>query len=98
MAKGKVKTRLDAYERRIEESLEEYVPTSRAEKKRILQAASKTKTISLRINEAVLENIKRKAADEGIPYQTLISSVLFKFSTDRLIDEAAIRKAVEALK
>jgi len=98
MARDKTKNRLDAYERRIEESLEEYAPASEAEKKRILQAAAKTKTISLRINETVLENIKRKAADEGLPYQTLISSVLFKFSSNRLIDEIAIRKAVEALK
>ena len=98
MARDKTKDRLDAYERRIEESLQEYVPASEAEKKRILQAAAKTKTISLRINETVLENIKRKAADEGLPYQTLISSVLFKFSSNRLIDEIAIRKAVEALK
>jgi predicted DNA binding CopG/RHH family protein len=95
---AKNKTRLDAYEQRIEDSLEEYVPASEAEKKRILRAAAKTKTISLRINETVLENIKRKAADEGLPYQTLISSVLFKFSSNRLIDEIAIRKAVEALK
>ena len=92
------KPRLTRYERRIEESLEAYAPASEAEKKHILQAAAKTKTISLRINETVLESIKRKAADEGLPYQTLISSVLFKFSSNRLIDEIAIRKAVEALK
>jgi predicted DNA binding CopG/RHH family protein len=98
MAKKSGKTKLDAYERRIEESLGEYTPASEAEKKRILQAASKTRTISLRINETVLETIKRKAAEEGLPYQTLISSVLFKFSSNRLIDELAIRRAVEALK
>ncbi len=98
MARNKTKTRLDAYERKIEESLEEYVPASEAEKKRIFRATAKTKTISLRINETVLEQIKRKAADEGLPYQTLISSVLYKFSSNRLVDENAIRKAVKALR
>jgi predicted DNA binding CopG/RHH family protein len=98
MARYKPKPKLDAYERKIEESLEDYAPVSPADKKRILQAAAKTQTISLRINENVLQSIKQKAADEGLPYQTLISSVLYKFSVGRLIDETTIRKAVAALK
>ena len=98
MARYKIKHKLDAYERRIENSIGEYAPASTTDKERILRAAAKTKTVSLRINETVLESIKRKAADEGLPYQTLISSVLFKFSSNRLIDEIAVRKAVDALK
>ena len=98
MAKHRARTRLDAFERKVEESLGEYVPASADERKQILQAAAKTKTISLRISETVLESLKRRAAEEGLPYQTLISSILHKFSAGRLVDASAIRRVVAALK
>ena len=53
---------LDQYERRIEASIDKYVPVSDGERKRILSRATKTKTVSLRLNETVLESIRRKAA------------------------------------
>ncbi len=86
---------LDRYESQIEESLDRYAPVPDDERKRILSKATKSRTVSLRLNETVLEVIKRKAAAEGLSYQTLISSVLFKYSTDRLVDEDKIRKAIE---
>lgn len=98
MARKIKKERLDPYEQAVEESLEEYSPAPPEEQIRILQLAAKTKTISLRINENVLQAIKRKAAEEGLPYQTLISSVLHKFSTDRLVDINAAKKALISLK
>ena len=88
---------LDRSEERIEASLDKYVPVSDGEKKRILARATKTKTVSLRLNETVLESIRRKAVAEGLSYQTLISSVLYKYSTDRLVEEEEIRKAVELI-
>jgi predicted DNA binding CopG/RHH family protein len=93
-----VKKKLDAYEKGIEDRLGNYVPIAPAEKQRILDIAAKSRTISIRLNETVLRNIKYRAAEEGLPYQTLISSILFKYCSNRLIDENAIRKAVEALK
>ncbi len=39
---------------------------------------AKTKTISIRIPERTLLRIKAAAVQEGIPYQTFISSVLHK--------------------
>jgi predicted DNA binding CopG/RHH family protein len=35
----------------------------------------------------VLEGLKTRAAEEGLPYQTLISSVLHKFIAGRLIEK-----------
>jgi hypothetical protein len=46
----------------------------------------------------VLQALKRKASEEGLPYQTLISSVLYKFSTDRLVDANEVKKALASLK
>lgn len=40
---------------------------------------NKTKVITIRLSEADVMGMKSKAAEEGMPYQTLISSVLHKF-------------------
>jgi predicted DNA binding CopG/RHH family protein len=40
---------------------------------------AKTRTINIRLSERDLLHIKTKAAEEGIPYQTLVASVLHKF-------------------
>lgn len=49
----------------------------------------KDKRVNIRISEKDLINIQKKAVDEGLPYQTLISSVLHKFVTGRLIEKKA---------
>jgi len=40
----------------------------------------KTRNINIRISEKVLQKLKSQAALQGIPYQTLVSSVLHQFS------------------
>ena len=49
----------------------------------MLQAAAeetfkKDKRINIRISSRDLESLQRRAFEEGIPYQTLVSSVLHK--------------------
>ena len=39
---------------------------------------------NIRVSGRDLERIRRRAAAEGMPYQTLIASVLHKFVTGRL--------------
>lgn len=41
---------------------------------------SKLKNINLRLSEKVIVKLKAKAIEEGIPYQTLASSVLHKYA------------------
>jgi len=41
--------------------------------------------------------LKRRSLDEGIPYQTLISSILHKFVTDQFVDEKTIRRSMRLL-
>ncbi len=52
------------------------------EKKRLQQIAkntfNKTRNINIRLSERDLHRIKTRAAEEGIPYQTLASSILHK--------------------
>ena len=49
----------------------------------------KDKRVNLRISSKDLEAIKTFAVEEGLPYQTLMSSVLHKFITGRLVDKQA---------
>ncbi|MCP4608288.1 MAG: antitoxin [Planctomycetes bacterium] len=43
----------------------------------------KDKRVNIRISEKDLVGIQKKAVEEGMPYQTLISSVLHKFISGR---------------
>jgi predicted DNA binding CopG/RHH family protein len=58
------------------------------EKKHLEEAAANTlkkdKRINIRISSRDLERIQMKAAREGVPYQTFISSSLHKLVTGRL--------------
>ena len=47
----------------------------------------KNKRVNIRISELDLELIQEKALIEGLPYQTLMSSVLHKYVTGRLTDK-----------
>ena len=47
----------------------------------------KDKRINIRMTERDLESIQRKALEEGIPYQTLISSLLHKYVSGRLVEK-----------
>jgi predicted DNA binding CopG/RHH family protein len=59
------------------------------EEKRELEAAArrtlqKGKRINIRISARDLEKLQKRAAAEGMPYQTLIASTLHKFVTGQL--------------
>ncbi|MCF7813756.1 MAG: antitoxin [Candidatus Cloacimonetes bacterium] len=45
----------------------------------------KDKRINIRISEKDLASIQMKALEEGLPYQTLIASILHKYITGRLV-------------
>lgn len=44
-----------------------------------LQSSARTKSINLRLSERDLARVKTKAAEEGVPYQTLLSSLIHKY-------------------
>jgi predicted DNA binding CopG/RHH family protein len=95
------KIKLDSFERQIERSAASYHPVSKKERRKveaILSRVRKSRSVNIRIAEHVLEELKRRSHREGLPYQTLISSILHKYVTDRLVDEDAIRKSLRLLK
>jgi len=60
-------------------------------RKKMLQVAAeetfkKDKRINIRISSRDLESLQRRALEEGVPYQTLVSSVLHKYVSGGLHD------------
>lgn len=52
-------------------------------------ALNKDKRVNIRISSRDLDDLQAKAAEEAIPYQTLMASVLHKYVTGRLIEPQA---------
>jgi predicted DNA binding CopG/RHH family protein len=46
----------------------------------------KNRRVNIRISSRDLEGLQARAAEEGVPYQTLMSSVLHKFVSGRLVE------------
>ena len=46
----------------------------------------KNKRVNSRISSRDLEGLQARAAEEGVPYQTLMASVLHKFVSGRLVE------------
>ena len=84
------KYKLDKYEQDLEDNFEKMksVPNVEAEMKRYREYAKftleKTQSISLRVPYKVIQNLKVLSIAEGIPYQTLMTSVLHKYTTGKL--------------
>ena len=50
---------------------------------------TKDKRINIRLSSRDLEDIQMRAAEEGMPYQTLIASIVHKYASGRLIEAAS---------
>jgi len=51
--------------------------------------ATKDKRVNIRLSSGDLQDIQAKALQEGMPYQTLIASILHKYVTGRLTERAS---------
>jgi len=78
---------LNAIEAALESGELESVANLEAEKKRLQQIArntqNKTRNINIRLSERDLYRLKAKAIEEGMPYQTLASSILHKATAEK---------------
>jgi predicted DNA binding CopG/RHH family protein len=48
----------------------------------------KDRRVNIRISSKDLEALQKRALEEGLPYQTLIASVLHKYINGRLVERA----------
>ena len=89
------KLKLEEEEKKILESFErdewEPVPDLEKEVKRhqiyARNTLKKDKRINIRISSKDLEELQLVAVEDGIPYQTLISSILHRFLAGRFIEK-----------
>ena len=98
------KINLDKDEQEILESFErdewKSVPNVKAETMKHQQYARKTlkkdKRVNIRISSKVLEEIQALAVENGIPYQTLMSSVLHRYVSGYLVEKPRPNKSFES--
>jgi len=88
--------KIDAYEQEVLGAYEKGKLKSVATKAELakLKAAArataiKDRRVNIRLSSGDLSDIQVKALKEGIPYQTLIASVLHKYVTGRLAERPA---------
>ncbi len=87
--------RLDSEEQKILESLErdEWRPVGNREKELeryqgyARETFKKDARVNIRISKKDLDSLQKKALEEGIPYQTLMASVLHKYLNGRLVEK-----------
>ena len=83
---------LEDYEKEVLQALEKSgyksAPNLQSEIKKYRGAAKamlqKKRNINIRISEADLLKVKAKASQKGIPYQTMITSLIHQYSTGQL--------------
>lgn len=86
---------LDRYEKQILSAFEagklKSTVTSDASLRRYREYAratlTKNRRVNIRLSTQDLSEIQTRAAEDGVPYQTLIASVLHKFVTGRFIEK-----------
>lgn len=87
--------KLDRYEKEILSAYErgdlKSAVTSEASLRRYREYAratlAKNRRVNIRMSSMDIADIQARAAEEGLPYQTLIASVLHKFATGRLREQ-----------
>ena len=78
----------------IENENPESIPDVQEKMKKIKSAVTekytRRKAINIKVLESDLEKLKAKALEEGMPYQTLLNSVLHKYLTGKLVEKSKI--------
>lgn len=98
--------KLDAYEAEILDAYESgkiQPVVKKAELQRLRASARATaikdRRVNIRLSSGDLQDIQAKALEEGMPYQTLIASILHKYVTGRLAERAlAIKPPLAQIK
>lgn len=59
------------------------------------QTLKKDKRINIRISSMVLDELQTRALEDGMPYQTLISSILHRYVTGKLVEKPRSNKSFQ---
>jgi predicted DNA binding CopG/RHH family protein len=92
--------KIDAYENEVLTAFEKGQLKSVATKAELAKfkaaaraTAIKDRRVNIRLSSGDLSDIQVKALEEGVPYQTLIASVLHKYVTGRLAEPDATKQS-----
>ena len=75
---------LDSYEAGEWRSIEGWEAEAQRYREYARATFEKDRRVNIRISSKDLEGIQKRALEEGIPYQTLIASILHKYVSGRL--------------
>lgn len=92
--------KLDEFEKSIEKNAHAWAPANPktiSKVNAIIDNARKTRNINIRISENDLVHLKERSTKEGLPYQTLISSVLHKYVTNQFVEENEMLQSIKLL-
>jgi predicted DNA binding CopG/RHH family protein len=95
---------VDTEEQELKESLEggewrsvDDLEEAKAEAQRYAEATlKKDQRMNIRITERDLRNLKVRAAEEGVQYQTLVTMILHKYVTGQLVERDRSGSSPEA--
>ncbi len=80
---------LESYERDEWQSVPDLESESSRYRGYAKETFRKDKRVNIRISQKDLMAIQKRALEEGVPYQTLISSILHKYLAGRLSERKA---------
>jgi predicted DNA binding CopG/RHH family protein len=81
---------LESYDRDEWQSVSDLESESERFRKYARATFKKDKRVNIRMSQKDLVAIQKKALEEGIPYQTLLSSIIHKYVSGRLTDKNAL--------
>jgi predicted DNA binding CopG/RHH family protein len=77
---------IESYERDEWQSVKDLKTEAQRYKEAAQTTFRKNARVNIRISSKDLEALQKRALEEGLPYQTLIASVLHRYVSGRLID------------
>jgi len=87
---------LDQEEQWYEDHADEFTDMPTSVRESLVTAARtssrKSERMNIRMTKADMDALRARASADGIPYQTLVASVLHRYSVGRLIDINEARK------
>jgi predicted DNA binding CopG/RHH family protein len=80
---------LESYDKEEWQSVSDLKSESERYRKYACATFKKDKRVNIRMSQKDLIAVQKRALDEGIPYQTLLSSVIHKYVSGRLTEKKA---------
>lgn len=99
MREADISSSLDQEEQWYEDHSDEFVDMPSSARESLVFAAQrssrKTERMNIRMTKSDMDALRARASADGIPYQTLVASVLHRYSVGSLVDINEARKVLQ---